>query len=64
MPARVFDTSMKFFDPFERFEKAIKEGRLSDNESDTNYAGQYMYMGTDVHGTDLFKHIDTRQYLP
>ena len=47
------------------FKRAIAQGRLSDNPSDANFTGHYMYMGrTDGHdiGRDLFKNINTRQY--
>jgi len=46
--------------PQDAFDQAIAEGRLSADEDDTHYAGNYMYMGT-VNGCDTFKHIDTRQ---
>ena len=42
----------------EVFERAIDEGRMRSSE-----AGMYMYMGT-RDGVDMFKHIDTREYLP
>ena len=51
-----------FKDSDDAFSDAINAGRLSTNEADTNYAGNYMYMGT-WDGVDSFKHIDTRQYL-
>lgn len=48
--------------PQQAFDAAITAGRLSDNPTAPNYAGHYMYMGTE--GTrDLFKHRDTREYL-
>jgi len=50
-------------EPQKAFETAIKAGRLSDNEQDRNYAGNYMYMCTDDAGKDQFKHIDTRKYI-
>lgn len=44
------------------FEKAIKEGRLSDHPDSERYAGNYMYMG--IHGgVAMFKHRGTREYL-
>ncbi len=46
------------------FEQAIEEGRLSDNELAKNYAGDFMYMGRDSNGRDMFKNINTRQYHP
>ena len=50
-------------DAAEAFVQAIKQGRLSANPSSTNYAGLFMYMGA-KNGVDLFKHVDTRRYLP
>ncbi len=47
------------------FDRAIAQGRLSDNPQDNNYAGNYMYMGREQKGDigkDLFKNINTRQY--
>lgn len=41
---------------------AIKAGFLSSDKEANNFAGKYMYMGTE--GTlQCFKHIDTRAYL-
>ena len=51
-----------FKNPQQAFEEAIKQGRLSANETDNTYAGHYMYMGTQD-GRDLFKNKMTRQYL-
>jgi hypothetical protein len=49
------------------FKIAIENGLLSDDPNAENYAGLYMYMGIENHGTDreliLFKNINTRQYL-
>jgi hypothetical protein len=45
------------------FDSAIKSGRLSEDPKSDIYAGDYMYMGTNQDGIDLFKHIDTRKYL-
>ena len=53
---------MTFRDSEAAFEEAIAKGRLSDDPNAFEYAGNYMYMGT-AYGVDLFKHIDTRQYL-
>ena len=53
---------MDFRDSRTAFDEAIAAGRLSADQEATNYAGHYMYMGTQ-NGIDLFKHIDTRQYL-
>ena len=47
------------------FRRAIRQGRLTDNPADDNYAGKYMYMGREQKGDigkDLFKNINTRQY--
>jgi hypothetical protein len=49
------------------FAKAIREKRLSADidligEHADNYAGNYMYMGQ-KNGRDLFKNINTREYL-
>ena len=54
---------MTFQNPQLAFEAAIKAGRLSNDPKAANYAGKYMYMGTDDEDNDLFKHIDTRRYL-
>ena len=51
-----------FKDSDQAFQDAIDAGRLSANEADANYAGNYMYMGTWA-GVDSFKHINTRKYL-
>lgn len=51
-----------FRDPVEAFEDAINTGRMSPDKQNSRYAGNYMYMGTQD-GHDLFKHIDTREYL-
>ena len=36
---------------------------LSASPKADNYAGLYMYMGTDESGRDLFKHFVAREYL-
>ena len=54
---------MTFKDSAQAFDEAIAANRLSTNQAASHYAGHYMYMGTE-NGIDLFKHIDTRQYLP
>lgn len=46
------------------FEKAIDNCRLSGDENMENYAGLYMFMGTNKNGIDTFKHRHTREYLP
>lgn len=49
-------------DPQAAFDGAIKAGRLSEDENADNYAGLYMYMGTQD-GKDLFKHRQFRSYI-
>jgi hypothetical protein len=44
------------------FENAIESGRLSADPKAPNYAGDYMWMGTQ-NGRDLFKDTCTREYL-
>ena len=62
-----------FRDAQQAFRDAIANGRLSDDPTAANYAGRYMYMhtqqqpplmGRSAAQRDLFKHIDTREYLP
>jgi ABC-type dipeptide/oligopeptide/nickel transport system permease subunit len=60
--AREEEGTMTFRDSGEAFEQAIREGRLSASRGSDNYAGSYMYMGTDDAGRDLFKSIVTRLY--
>jgi hypothetical protein len=50
-----------FHDAQERFSLAIAAGCLSSEPGGSNYAGDYMYMGTQG-DTDLFKHRMTRLY--
>lgn len=49
------------------FERAIENGRLSQDQEAANFAGNYMYMGTSwaigALGRDEFKHVGTRRYL-
>ena len=45
------------------FEEAIRRGVLSDELSDANFAGFYMYMHHDAEGTAWFKHRETRAYI-
>ena len=52
-----------FRDPQDAFSEAVYTGRLSVYKEAPNYVGNFMYMGT-RNGVDLFKHIETRQYLP
>ena len=49
--------------PQDAFEDAIAEDRLSLLKDAPDWAGNFMYMGT-KNGRDLFKHIDSREYLP
>lgn len=57
---------MQFIDSDLAFNRAIEKGRLSIDDSQPNFAGNYMYMGTEIDstgkGTDLFKNSCTRQY--
>ncbi len=53
---------MTYNDPQQAFEEAIKNKRLSDDPQSPIYAGNYMYMGSNE-GKDLFKNIDSRNYL-
>ena len=53
---------MTFKDSNQAFQEAITAGRLSDIPGQSNYAGNYMYMGTEGR-RDLFKNIQTREYL-
>jgi hypothetical protein len=49
------------------FDNAILCKVLSADKNEVNYAGNYMYMHTITSkitdGYDLFKHIDTREYI-
>lgn len=63
-------TGICFRDPSVAFEAAIRSGRLSDDPKAANYAGNFMYMGTQTASyrplrqqKDLFKNINTREYL-
>jgi hypothetical protein len=49
--------------PEHAFNAAIKSNVLSLNPSAINYAGNYMYMGTNANDEDLFKNINTREYV-
>jgi len=53
----------KFNDPQAAFNRAIREGKLSENQTADNWVGHFMYMGTHPEKGDLFKHRDTRKYL-
>ena len=49
------------------FRQAIAQGYLSDNENDSHYAGNFMYMNSEHIESrldiDYFKNRDTREYL-
>ena len=45
------------------FYKAISDNRLSSDKASSIYAGEYMYMGKDKQGKDLFKNRNTREYI-
>ena len=47
--------------PNDAFDNAIKNGRLTDDPKDQNFAGNYMFMGT-YNGKDQFKNIMYRKY--
>lgn len=55
-------SAMTHRDPAAAFYDAIVAGKLSDCEAAENFAGNFMYMGTQD-GRDAFKNIDTRAYL-
>ena len=56
-------TNTRFFKESQgAFDSAISSGILSALPTAANYAGHYMYMGSDDKGDD-FKHRDTREYL-
>ena len=55
-------TQPTFDDPSDVFENAIASGRLTLNEGEYLFAGNWMYMGT-WDGVDAFKNINTREYL-
>ena len=58
---------MIFIDSNEAFKIAIEAGFLSLSPRAANYAGKYMYMGTNDFpewSSHQFKHIMTRKYLP
>lgn len=62
MVSQPSNPGIEFKDSDQAFDDAIRAGRLSDDESRSDYAGNFMYMGTHA-GVDLFKNIDTREYL-
>jgi hypothetical protein len=53
--------TMIFIDSKQAFEEAIRQKILSENETATNYVGNFMYMGT-KEGVHQFKNIVTRKY--
>jgi len=53
---------MIFINPNEAFKSAIENGILSDNDTNLNFAGGFMYMYT-KEGFHYFKNIVTREYL-
>jgi len=65
--------TLAFHPSQEAFQGAIDDGYLSTDEQAANFAGHYMYMGTETDACprdsmgltdrDLFKHRDTRKYL-
>ena len=64
-------TEIAFQDSETCFEAAIRQGRLSEDPAAANYAGNFMYMGTQTASLRpprqqkaLFKNIATREYLP
>lgn len=54
---------MTFIDSKEAFEAAIQLGLLSSDQAASNYAGGWMYMGTDPERGHAFKNINTRSYI-
>ena len=55
-------TTQTWKDSKQAFNQAIRDGRLSVDRKADNYAGLYMYMGTEPSGLDQFKNIETRCY--
>lgn len=55
-------TITEYRDAQAAFEDAIRFGRLSADPGAPNFAGRFMYMGTEA-GRDLFKNSLTREYL-
>ena len=55
---------MTFRDSKEAFDEAILHGYLTTIDyEDGKYAGEWMYMHTDIKGRDNFKHKITRKYM-
>lgn len=66
---RVADRAMKtdpnmpdHIDPDQAFDEAIAANLLSADRSAENFAGHYMYMGTDPNRGHMFKSINFRTY--
>ena len=57
---------MEYNNPQLAFDHAIASGKLSAASNSFMYAGDFMYMGTEIDArgieVDAFKHIVTRQY--
>lgn len=53
---------MTYQNPQDAFEVAIQLGLLSTDQSAPNFAGRFMYMGTDDERGHAFKDIDSREY--
>lgn len=49
-------------DPKNAFDYAIQQGLLTTNETDSNFAGNYMYM-YNQDNKSFFKNIITRKYI-
>jgi hypothetical protein len=56
-------TKVGFRNPEIAFNNAVAKGTLSEVKGCANYAGNYMYMHTDIFGRDFFKNSETRKYL-
>jgi hypothetical protein len=54
---------MNIRNPQAVFAQAIKQGILSENSEDDNYAADWMYMGDDTDGKAMFKNIVSRGYV-
>ena len=57
------ENKMTHIDPQKAFNQAVGTGRLSSNSALDNWAGNYMYMGTDEKGKHWFKNSLTREYI-
>lgn len=57
------ELGITFKDSQVAFKQAIDEDRLSFNRAKKEWAGNFMYMGTDNQGRDMFKNIVTREYI-